>query len=177
MSIYTWKFDLTNYCFLFSISYSTIVFASFLGFTALVVMFAFIILITSKYCERCITTGNYELVHDVTFNIAFSMSWVTISTVGYGHLLPVSGERNLDCLSMEFIAFLESFVGVFYAGLCGAVFYSRLTKAWDKAEVSFSHVMCLRRDADADGCPVLEIRIVNNVSIIFVNSLLNKTSG
>jgi len=129
----------------------------------LVIVFALIIVVASQYSERCIVSSSLTLVENVTFEVAFAMSWVTLSTVGYGHLYPAPSERKSECFTLEFIAFFESFVGVFYAGLCGAIFYSRLIKVLDKAEVSFSHAMCLRHDVD--GFPALEIRIVNNVSI------------
>ena len=138
----------------------------------LVIVFALIIVVASHYNEQCIVSSSLTLVENVTFQVAFAMSWVTLSTVGYGHLYPAPSERKAECFTLEFIAFFESFVGVFYAGLCGAIFYSRLIKVLDKAEVSFSHAMCLRHDVD--GFPALEIRIVNNVSISISFTLIDR---
>jgi len=131
----------------------------------LVTIFAFLYVFVSNATERCIVTSFGSILNpkQVTFGVGFSLSWVTITTLGYGHIVPVPSERKMDCASMESIAFLESFVGVIYAGICGAVFYSRLMKSLDQAEVSFSNVICLRRNLTR--CPTLEVRIVNNVSI------------
>jgi len=145
-------------------SYSSITIVSFVGFIMLVTAFAFLYVFVSNATERCIVTSFGSILdsEEVTFGVAFSLSWVTITTLGYGHIVPVPSERKMTCAAMESIAFLESFLGVIYAGICGAVFYSRLMKSLDQAEVSFSNIICLRRNLTR--CPTLELRIVNNVS-------------
>jgi len=149
---------------LHKLSYSSITIVSFVGFIMLVTAFAFLYVFVSNATERCIVTSFGSILdsEEVTFGVAFSLSWVTITTLGYGHIVPVPSERKMTCAAMESIAFLESFLGVIYAGICGAVFYSRLMKSLDQAEVSFSNIICLRRNLTR--CPTLELRIVNNLA-------------
>lgn len=51
------------------------------------------------------------------FGTSFELSWTTFSTVGYG---VVSPPANQNCHFIRFLLAIEAFIGVVYAGMCGA---------------------------------------------------------
>ncbi|CAB9499706.1 expressed unknown protein [Seminavis robusta] len=79
---------------------------------------------------------------------AYSLSWTTFSTVGYGLVHPAvrteSDDIQLSCSFLTTISALEAFVGVLFASFCGAVVVGKMTRAKSTASVQFSQRMILR---------------------------------
>jgi len=92
--------------------------------------------------------------------IAFEISWITFSTVGYGNVSP-SG-YNSGCYGLRYFCAFEAFFGLVFFGLLGAVFFAKIGKTFSEAPITFSSTLCLQFDTSSNKCPVLEIQIVNN---------------
>jgi hypothetical protein len=117
------------------------------------------------------------------FANAFSLSWNTFSTVGYGSTYPALGHENenpTNCLFITVICSLESFLGVLYSGFCGAILFGKVLRIQRHAQVIFSDAIVVRygsgvqmppdeceEDEETGGkkipCPVLEFRVVNRL--------------
>ena len=123
----------------------------------------------------------------------FSLTWTTLSTVGYGKVHPWALEGfDEQCWRAEAACFLASFIGILYASFCGAVFYAKVGRVSTMAEVLFSDSICISygyRDGNMSSgkipvqnfdsnldtrlcgskmqnleCPLLMFRIANKVS-------------
>jgi len=92
--------------------------------------------------------------------IAFEISWITFSTVGYGNVSP-SG-YNSGCYGLRYFCAFEAFVGMVFFSLLGAVFFTKIGRTFSEAPITFSSTLCLEFDTKSNRCPVLEIQIVNN---------------
>lgn len=111
---------------------------------------------------------------------AFSLSWTTFSTVGYGHVYPTLVEtenddlgEQTDCGFIIAMCSLESFVGVLYAGFCGALLFAKILRIQAIAQVTFSNALVVHYDnrerpqSSNDEnklypCPLLEVRVIND---------------
>lgn len=125
------------------------------------------------------------------FGDTFQMSWTTFSTVGYGIVFPATGASNFPvptgCVSMGVLGSFEAFLGVLYAGFCGAILFGKVLRSQNHAQVYFSDPIVIRfgkaelsdgnsnskseekeHDEEMGGdsdipCPSLEFRLVNRL--------------
>lgn len=129
------------------------------------------------YQEQCINIGSttYGTLKQASgFAGAFTLSWTTLSTVGYGNTSPSIEDEN--CISVNFLLMVESFIGVTYSGFCGAILFGKLMRFQSRATVIFSDPIVIRYGkglTDLDGYdleesqtnknqpPVLEFRLLN----------------
>ena len=82
-----------------------------------------------------------------TFLILFVMIMIMISIMqGYGEVYP---EINADCALLNFIASIESLIGVLYAGFCGAILFGKVQHIYSHATATFSDVCVVRY---GEGC-------------------------
>jgi len=140
-----------------NLSITTITAISLFGYVFLVSLFGvFVYLIDTD--NLCVAAGDDDEA-SIPFRTYYALSWHTFSTVGFGQIHP-EPELSSSCAVISLTFFLESFVGVMYAGLCGALLYSRITKELDHADVLFSNGICISYCRFED-FPVLELRIVN----------------
>lgn len=150
-----------------NLSITTITAISLFGYVFLVSLFGvFVYLIDTDHL--CVDTGDDD--ERIPFRTYYALSWHTFSTVGFGHIHP-EPELSSSCAVIALVFFLESFVGVMYAGLCGALLYSRITKELDHADVMFSNGICISYCRFED-FPVLELRVVNCVSFTIIIIIL-----
>jgi hypothetical protein len=171
-----WMFRV-NFLFLFIVMCLT--------FFALVVLFSGFITIAGRMDAECIRVGDNSFGNSsAPFADAFSLSWQTFSTVGYGSIYPALGYQNnnpSNCFFINFICSLEGLFGVLYSGFCGAILFGKVLRIQSHAQVIFSDPLlvrygsglhegedCISRDIDENGvenapCPVLEFRIVNRL--------------
>lgn len=156
--------------------------------------FAFLVYAVARAHERggneCIGGWPADGSFGEQFEISFSLSWTTFSTVGFG---TVSPPEEHGCSGIRYLLAIEAFIGVLYSGYCGAIYYSKVSRTISQASVTFSSAICLHygegierstfrnfqsveeEDAVAaddeskgnsnNGYPYLELRIVNDVSI------------
>ena len=149
-----------------NLSITTITVISLFGYVFLVSLFGvFVYLIDTGH--MCVDAGDED---DIPFRTYYALSWHTFSTVGFGHIHPEPALSS-SCAVVALTFFLESFVGVMYAGLCGALLYSRITKELDHADVMFSNGIFISYCRFED-FPVLELRVVNCVSFTFIIIIL-----
>uniref|UniRef100_A0A7S4JJR4 Potassium channel domain-containing protein n=1 Tax=Odontella aurita TaxID=265563 RepID=A0A7S4JJR4_9STRA len=112
----------------------------------------------------------------LNWEISFSLSWTSFSTVGFG---TVSPDIVAHCYGLRYACAIEAFLGVIYAGFCGAIFYAKFSRLMGRAQVTFSSTICIQFGAGAnkqqEEClsssrpskalespfPVLEFRVVN----------------
>ncbi|KAL7515977.1 hypothetical protein ACHAWX_001041 [Stephanocyclus meneghinianus] len=86
---------------------------------------------------------------------AFSLSWATISTVGYGSTYPALStehdhEGDSRCAFVSFLTSFEAFVGVVYAGFTGGVIFAKVTRITQRAKVKFSDPLLIKFGAGVD---------------------------
>ena len=171
-----WMFRV-NFLFLFALSCVV--------FFALTIFFSGFIILAGKMEPKCVRVGGEEFESSgAAFADAFALSWTTFSTVGYGSTYPALGHENdspTNCLFITIICSLESFCGVLYSGICGAILFGKVLRIQSHAQVIFSDPIAIRYgsgveshlDGDDDEytdagkrkipCPVLEFRIVNRL--------------
>jgi hypothetical protein len=175
-----WMFRV-NFLFLFAVMCAI--------FFIWVMIFAGFIIGAGKINSDCVRVGDGSFANSsAEFADAFSLSWTTFSTVGYGSTYPALGHENDDranCFFITVICSLESFLGVLYSGFCGAILFGKVLRIQSAAQVIFSDPIVIRYgsglaepagDADDDNddddsnptakqipCPVLEFRVINRL--------------
>ena len=96
----------------------------------------------------------------------------TFSTVGYGN----TGTDN-GCILFHIVTALEAFIGILYAGFCGAILFTKVISSQSEAQVHFEECICIRYsyNPESDGkedivddsegnkinCPHLIFRVIN----------------
>jgi len=152
-----------------------------------IILFAGFIIAAGKYDHECVRVGGEPFNNaDSQFADAFTLSWTTFSTVGYGSTYPALSHENDDpanCFFITFICSLESFLGVLYSGFCGAILFGKILRIQSHAQVIFSDPIVVRYGSgmqehcdksklfgdDEENinekipCPVLEFGIVNRL--------------
>lgn len=158
---------------------------SMVWFYALVIFFTGFITASGIARPECVLVGGEKFGHaDTRFSDAFSLSWHTFSTVGYGSAYPAlsgdNGKSDNVCTVISLICVIESFVGVMYAAMIGSILFGKMARIQSRAQVVFSDPLLVRYgagvtsdeeedDDDEKGegkdrrlpCPVLEFRIAN----------------
>jgi len=154
-------------------------------FYLLVFLFAGFITWAGNARPECVLVGGLDFGHAGTqFADAFSLSWHTFSTVGYGAAYPALSDTETSekvCAVISLIAVIESFTGVMYGAIIGSILFGKIDRITSRAQVVFSDPLLVRygrglsRDVDEDEdedeeeegekfpCPVLEFRIVNRL--------------
>lgn len=82
------------------------------------------------------------------FGDTFQLSWTTFSTVGYGIIFPSTGASGYDvgtgCVVVGILGSFEAFLGVLYAGFCGAILFGKVLRSQNNAQVFFSDPIVVR---------------------------------
>ena len=133
----------TSYCFLFTV-FAVIYFSQIL-------IFALIFYAISSYYPQCINSNGEMIGHGEyarIFGDAFQLSWTTFSTVGYGIIFPATGASVFDvptgCVGLGIIGSFEAFLGVLYAGFCGAILFGKVLRSQNNAQIFFSDPIVVR---------------------------------
>ena len=156
-------------------------------FMMLACAFAIAIHIVGIYQPTCISVSERDYnTAGRCFIDAFALSWTTLSTVGYGHIFPSLAIRgNPRCLVVNFFCTFESFVGVLFASLMGAILMGKIARVQSFAPTTFSDPIVVRygsgllpsptddhtesssvKSTDSNKqipCPIMEFRIVNRM--------------
>ena len=111
-----------------------------------VCFFALLIWIASSSLPECLSTAK-----DAAYwQDSFALSWTTFSTVGYGHIYPALASTRdassgfTSCVWVYTICAVESFVGVLYAGICGALLFAKIYRVQSQAPVVFSKAITVK---------------------------------
>ena len=93
----------------------------------------------------CINSGGVRIGDApgaLLFSDSFHLSWTTFSTVGYGVVSPATGASGFDvpskCVGIGILGSFEAFVGVLYAGTCGAILFGKVLRSQNNAQVGRS---------------------------------------
>jgi len=78
---------------------------------------------------------------DNLYSSAFTLSWTTFSTVGYGQIYP---KLEAGCILANLFAAITSFFGVLYAGFVGAIVFGKVQTVYSRANVIFSDICVIR---------------------------------
>lgn len=99
-----------------------------------------------KYCVRVGGMPLGELKNRSIAMDAFSLSWNTFSTVGYGSTWPALSTENEDseCVFVVFVTSLEAFIGILYAGFISAIIFAKVKRITQRAHVKFSDPITIR---------------------------------
>ncbi|KAL7549706.1 hypothetical protein ACHAWF_012967 [Thalassiosira exigua] len=147
----------------------------------MVYFFVVILYLLDKYLggSSCINASEGGLSTKEHFELAFELSWTTLTTVGYGNLIA----SESGCFPVRFVCSVEAILGMAFVSLCSALFYAKLLRLLGKAPVTFSSTLCVQygeglevdkkpnatrrrkkkqEDEIIHPFPVIEFRIVNN---------------
>lgn len=160
---------------------------SIVWFYILVVFFALLIVWAAELDNDCVKVGGADiggLDNRSKFMDAFSLSWNTFSTVGYGSTYPaLSPESNGDdggdprCVFISFLTSLEAFVGVIFAGFIGAIFFAKVSRISQQANVQFSDALTVRfgngvdATVDEDGEHDDELQDEDEIKVVKADSM------
>jgi hypothetical protein len=182
---------LTSYLrWTFRTSFTTLISFSCLCFMALSCAFAIAIHAVGIYQPVCIVVGDRDYnAAGSNFGDAFTLSWTTLSTVGYGIIYPnLAIDKGPRCLIINMFCTFESFCGVLFAGFMGAIIFGKVNRVQSFAPTTFSDPIVVRYgtglipEVDDDQtesssvkstensinpnqipCPVLEFRVANGM--------------
>mmetsp|Transcript_21381 Transcript_21381/g.32589 ORF Transcript_21381/g.32589 Transcript_21381/m.32589 type:complete len:539 (-) Transcript_21381:467-2083(-) len=157
----------------FQTSYLNLILIFMAIYTFLSIFFAMLIMISHLITSECIMGPKQS---SSNFLDAFSLSWATFSTVGYGHIRPNTAVELSDsassfsCVYTNIVVAFEAFIGILFAGFCGAILFTKTLKSQREAHVVFSDPVCIHfrhsrnLTENEKPCPVMEFRIINKLS-------------
>lgn len=131
---------------IFQATFPTVIFFFIVCFFGWVCLFALVLWIVSERLPQCLST---EKEH-AYWQDAFALSWTTFSTVGYGHIYPALASTRdaasgfTPCVWIYTLSALESFVGILYAGICGAILFAKIYRVQSQAPIVFSKALTIR---------------------------------
>mmetsp|Transcript_18316 Transcript_18316/g.22717 ORF Transcript_18316/g.22717 Transcript_18316/m.22717 type:complete len:517 (+) Transcript_18316:109-1659(+) len=189
---------ISNYLYwTFTTSFFTLIFAFLFKFLVMNLLFTGLIMLVGTFESDCMS--QYDGAGAPGFNDAFMLSWTTFSTVGYGNIYPQTGTAVADqstgyiqgqCGAFSFLMSMEAFIGILYAGFCGAILFGKILRIQSTARVIFSDPILVRygsgvtKDDGSDEeeqnphhipCPVMEFRVINAMSQKAGSELLDAT--
>jgi len=138
-------------------------FIAVLQFIAFTMVFTFLILLSAAGNSRCLVNPNYpfsEWVFRERFVYAWTVSWTTFSTVGYGYANPTTpgdymkenfydgytgGSTDMTafreddyCVLINLVCSMECLIGILFVGFWSAVMFARVHLYQMEAKVAFS---------------------------------------
>jgi hypothetical protein len=131
----------TSYLLLFG-AFGIFYFGSILFFAVLYLWFV-------QTHPDCVTSAGVPIDEGkAVFSDCFHLSWTTFSTVGYGIIYPATGAENYEvsqvCVGLGVLGSFEAFMGVLYAGFCGAILFGKVLRSQNNAQVFFSDPIVIR---------------------------------
>mmetsp|Transcript_14051 Transcript_14051/g.38819 ORF Transcript_14051/g.38819 Transcript_14051/m.38819 type:complete len:867 (+) Transcript_14051:138-2738(+) len=138
----------------FRTTFLQVTLASFVFYMVLITLFAIGVYGVGQVQPECIVgveVGNGT----IAFADAYHLSWTTLSTVGYGVMAPGLPSTTLEvdedgnqtfhrCTGINILMALESFVGVLFGGVTGAIIFAKVARIQSIATVKFSDPIVIR---------------------------------
>ncbi|KAL3940249.1 MAG: hypothetical protein SGBAC_005184 [Bacillariaceae sp.] len=181
----------TSYLFwAFRSSFLAVLVSAALWFGLITFGFAAVMYFFAWRAPKCLYVAGEDF--NGQFMDAYSMSWTTFTTVGYGAVFPgttATAEDVNHCWAVTILATVESFVGILFASFWGAIFLSKVTRVSSSAQVTFSDPVLIRFGEGIKGnhnteeesseseseqdmgpelsnypCPVMEFRLINKLA-------------
>jgi len=139
----------TGYLFwTFRVSFMLYMLSAVINFAAITVFFAVLIYASGRNKPECVHVNGEAFGHEpewgADFLDAYSLSWTTFSTVGYGLVYPSTSTIQNGCFAIQALTTLESFVGILFASFTGAILFSKITRISSLAQVDFSDPIVVR---------------------------------
>lgn len=134
----------------FETSFTRYLISALALYLLIIAFFAFLLILavahgasgaTEKICYENLMIG--DTFHEM-YASAFTLSWTTFSTVGYGQIYP---KVTAECGLSNFFTSIESFFGVLYAGFVGAIVFGKVQNVYSHAAVIFSDICVIRYGA------------------------------
>ncbi len=114
-------------------------------YTLLTVVFGAMIYGLGRYEPQCLSVDGEDFdARGHHFQDAFSLSWQTFSTAGFGAVRPALASDHHSCAWLNMLAALESFTGVLFIGFCTAVVFGKIIRVQAVANVEFSDPIVVR---------------------------------
>lgn len=101
----------------------------------------FALLIVWAGTADCVDAFDASFDFAQTYSAAWTLSWTTFTTVGYGNIYP---SINSTCAGINFVCMFNAFLGVLYASFCGAILFGKVSVIYSRAGVTFSAGCVLR---------------------------------
>jgi hypothetical protein len=166
----------------FRVSFKRLLLNFFVSFWVATIFWSLLILGIAELRPECMQVG--EVAPDSTnthlWIDAYTLSWTTFSTVGYGLIHPQVTSAAFEggttrCVGMNLLMALEAFCGVLFTAVCGAIIFSKLTRFQRNARVVFSSPLIFKYgsglrtsndttdepEEDDIPFPIVEFRVVN----------------
>jgi hypothetical protein len=126
-----------------------VLFSISLIFFSLTLFFALIIYIIAQQQPTCIggVGTDFGGPEGGTFMDAYSLSWTTFCSVGYGVVHPAVSATEPDrwkCVGMTIFITMEAFTGILFASMCGAILVAKVARIQSFAQVNFSDPIVIR---------------------------------
>ena len=120
-----------------------------------------LLLVAGTAQPECITSGGGHFGSNpyTLFNDAFHLSWTTFTTVGYGNgytstandLIAADGTTDArKCSGVVFLCNSAAFMGLLYAGMCGAILFGKVNRVQSHAKLIFANAVCLQYEEIAE---------------------------
>ncbi|CAJ1962417.1 unnamed protein product [Cylindrotheca closterium] len=136
----------TSYLFwAFRSSFIAVLMSAALWFGVITFAFGAVIYFLAHRAPKCLFVAGKDF--DGQFMDAYSLSWTTFTTVGYGAVFPgttATAENVNHCWAVTILATVEAFVGILFASFWGAIFLSKVTRVSSSAQVTFSDPVLIR---------------------------------
>mmetsp|Transcript_32014 Transcript_32014/g.77777 ORF Transcript_32014/g.77777 Transcript_32014/m.77777 type:complete len:750 (+) Transcript_32014:165-2414(+) len=194
MALFNAEKMVTSYLFwAFRSSFIAVLMSAALWFGGITFAFGGVMFFLAHRAPTCLHVAGKDF--DGQFMDAYSMSWTTFTTVGYGAVYPgttATSENVNHCWAVTILATVEAFVGILFASFWGAIFLSKVTRVSSSAQVTFSDPVLIRfgdgvkgtqhNDDDSSEseseagvphephahnypCPILEFRLINKLAM------------
>jgi len=125
-------------------------FVSALAIFLVIVLIFTLLLASSTYItgeESCVEKIDGDFPFEKRFFASMALSWTTFTTVGYGNIYPLIRKQ---CFLMNIVSLTGAFVGVLYAGFCGAILFGKVQSTFSNALVIFSDICVIRYGQGSD---------------------------
>ena len=124
-------------------------------------LFGIFLYVAGEAQPECITSGGEHFGSNPStkFNDAYHLSWTTFTTVGYGNgytstandLVAQDGTTKAsECSAVVFLCNAEAFIGLLYAGMCGAILFGKVNRVQSHAKLVFANAVCLQYEEIED---------------------------
>ncbi|KAL7545275.1 hypothetical protein ACHAWF_008623 [Thalassiosira exigua] len=137
----------------FQASFLSVFFSFLFVFLILCLIFAGLLLLGGNAVPECIiVSGDHFGANsntDTKFGDAFTLSWTTFTTVGFGNVYTATGNdfniyEDKHCAGIIALCTLEAFLGLLYAGVCTSILFGKVNRIQSHAHLTFANAVCLQ---------------------------------
>ncbi|KAL7512346.1 hypothetical protein ACHAXN_009417, partial [Cyclotella atomus] len=145
----------------FTASFTAVFFTFLIYYFIITLTFGILLMAAGNNQPECITSGGDHFGSNpyTRFNDAYELSWTTFTTVGYGNsytstagdLVAEDGTTKAhECSLVVLMCNAEAFIGLLYAGMCGAILFGKVNRVQSHAKLIFANAVCLQYEEIVD---------------------------